>query len=32
MPLAEDQNVIQALAPKCSDEAFGIRILPGRPQ
>jgi hypothetical protein len=32
MPLAEDQNVIQALAPKRSDQALSIRILPGRPQ
>ena len=30
MPLAEDQNVIQALAPECPDEALNICILPGR--
>src|SRR5262245_11940343 len=30
MPLAEDQNMIQALAPKRADQAFSIRILPGR--
>jgi len=28
MPLADDQNVIQALTPKRSDQAFGVRVLP----
>src|SRR6516162_3316673 len=32
MPLAEDQNMIQALAPKRSDQPFSIWILPGRPR
>src|ERR1700757_4828163 len=29
MPLAEDQDVIQALAAECSDQALNIGILPG---
>jgi hypothetical protein len=32
MPLAEDQDVIQALAAECSNQAFNIGILPGRPR
>jgi NAD(P)H-binding len=32
MLLAEDQNMIQALAPKRSDQPFRIWILPGRPR
>ena len=32
MPLAEDQNMIQAFAPKRSDQPFSIWILPGRPR
>jgi hypothetical protein len=31
MPLAEDQNMIQALTPKRSDQTFSVRILPRRP-
>ena len=30
MPCAEDENVIQAVAPKRSDQAFSIWILPRR--
>ena len=30
MPCAEDENVIQAVAPKRSDQAFSIWILPWR--
>src|SRR5262245_38040883 len=30
MPRAEDENVIQAVAPKRSDQAFSIWILPWR--
>jgi hypothetical protein len=29
---AKDQNVIQAVAPKRSYQAFSIWILPGRPR
>ena len=32
MLLAEDQNMIQALAPKRPDQPFRICILPGRPR
>jgi hypothetical protein len=32
MPLAEDQNMIQALAPDRADQALNIWILPGRPR
>jgi hypothetical protein len=28
MPLAEDQDMIQALAPKRSDQTFSVWILP----
>jgi hypothetical protein len=31
MPFAEDQDMIQALAAKCPDQAFNVRVLPGRP-
>ena len=30
MPLAEDQNMVQALAPERSDQALNMGILPGR--
>ena len=30
MSLAEDQNMIQAFAPKRSNQAFRVWILPGR--
>ena len=30
MPFAEDQDMIQAVAPKCPDQALNIRILPWR--
>ncbi len=30
MLLAEDQNMIQALAPKRSNQTFSVRILPRR--
>ena len=29
MPFAEDEDVIQALAPDRADEALGKRVLPG---
>ena len=29
MVLAEDDDVVQTLAPNGSDQSFGIRILPG---
>jgi hypothetical protein len=29
MPFAIDQNVIQALAPECPDQALNVCILPG---
>jgi hypothetical protein len=32
MPLAEDQDMIQALAAERSDQALNICILPGRPR
>src|SRR3974390_1793099 len=32
MPLAKDQNMIQALASKRPDQAFNIWILPRRPR
>ena len=32
MLFTEDQNMIQALATKCSDQAFNIWVLPGRPR
>src|SRR6266436_8736365 len=32
MPLAEDQDMIQALAPKRSDQTFSVWILPRRPR
>ena len=32
MPLAEDQDLIQAIAPKCANEALRIWVLPGRPR
>jgi len=32
MPRAEDQNVIQTVVPKRSDQALNIGILPGRPR
>jgi hypothetical protein len=32
MPLAKDQDVIQALPPERPDRAFNIWILPGRPR
>jgi len=28
MPLADDQNMIQALTPKTSDQTFSVRVLP----
>jgi hypothetical protein len=31
MLLAENQNVIQTVAPQRPDQAFDMRILPGRP-
>src|SRR4249920_3806387 len=30
MPFAEDQDMIQTLAPECPDQALNIRILPRR--
>ena len=30
MPFAEDQDMIQAVASKRPDQAFNIRVLPGR--
>jgi hypothetical protein len=30
MPRSENDNVIQAIAPECSDQTFHIRVLPGR--
>jgi len=30
MCLAQDDHVIEALAPDRTDEALGVRILPGR--
>jgi len=30
MPLTEDENVIQTVAPKRSNEAFNVWILPRR--
>ena len=32
MPFAEDQDMIQALAAKRPDQAFNVRVLPGRPR
>ena len=32
MPFAEDQDMIQAVAPKRPDQAFNIGVLPGRPR
>jgi hypothetical protein len=32
MPFAKDQDVVQAAAPSCSDQALGIRVLPGLPR
>ena len=32
MPFAEDQDMIQAVAPKCPDQALSIGVLPGRPR
>jgi hypothetical protein len=32
MPLADDQNMIQALTPKRSDQAFSVWVLPRRPR
>ena len=32
MPFAKDQDVIQAIAPKCPDQALDIGVLPGRPR
>jgi hypothetical protein len=32
MPLAEDQDMIQTVAPKRPDEPFRVRILPRRPR
>ena len=32
MPRAEDEDVIQAVAPQRSDQPFRIRVLPGRSQ
>jgi len=29
MPFAEDQHVIQAVAPQRPDQAFNIGVLPG---
>lgn len=31
MPLAENQDVIQTVAPERFDQALNIRVLPGRP-
>jgi hypothetical protein len=30
MPFAEDQDMIQAVAPKCPDQALNVWILPWR--
>src|SRR6266480_4964669 len=32
MPLADDQNMIQALTPKRSDQPFSVWVLPRRPR
>ena len=32
MPFAEDQDMIQAVAPERPDQALNIWILPGRPR
>jgi hypothetical protein len=32
MPLADNQNMIQALAPKRPNQAFSVGVLPGRPR
>jgi len=32
MPFAEDQHMIQAVAPQRSDQPLNIGILPGRPR
>src|SRR5208282_2623186 len=32
MPFAEDQDMIPTLAPKCSDQALNICVLPGLPR